>query len=120
MLAWGIFFISSNQGDAPTLKARNWSVQTKTPEETAGQVPNPSRQASPNTEVAEEGSKERLAWHNVEGISVSMDEEEGRHFKRVRTVSSDSRKMIAMLWVVVDVPRPDEEDVPLLVVGWHE
>lgn len=96
MLAWGFFFISSNQGDGPTLKARNWSVRKKTPEETAGQEPNPSRQASPNIEAPEEGSKERPAWHNVEGI----DEEEGHHYKRVRTACSDNRKTIDVFWVI--------------------
>lgn len=92
MLAWGFFFISSDRGDAPTLKARKWSVRKKASEEIAGQVPNPSRQASPNTEAAEQGPKERSNWHNVEGISVSMDEEEGHHYKRVRTVCFDTRK----------------------------
>lgn len=87
MLAWGVFFIAS-QDEGPTLKARKWSLPLRKGGSKVAARPhsNQSGQTPPNAEAGEEEAKCRPGWNDNDDLPVGVDEEDGWG-KRVRVLA---------------------------------
>lgn len=87
MLAWGVFFIAS-QDEGPTLKARKWSLPLRKGGSRVAARPQSNRlgQTPPNAKAGEEEAKGRPRWNDIDDLSAGVDEEDGRG-KRVRVLA---------------------------------
>lgn len=112
MLAWGIFFITS-QDKHPTFKARKWSLPLRKGGSKVAARPqsNQPGQTPPNAEAGEEEAKCRPGWNDIDSIPVGVDEEDGWG-KRVRVLACNGLMPISVHLTLVFIVRSVKVIVP--------